>query len=207
MTPLWFSSFTRVRLLQPTSLWTKQALRHTHHWQQRTGQNAIFFKMIIHIIDNHNCSTFSLSLQYTEQNVVVCDILIPKLQLFIGALNESVNSYSYGCQIYVGRSVVVILLPKPSQATIATILQLYQTAAADSNYDWLNLFVGGDECPPWIRLLHGLLLVCHQLFLWVRGRNRGSSWEHYWLCQATVSTFAAFAFENRYGVWQTWVQF
>lgn len=113
MTPLWFSSFTRVRLLQPTSLWTKQALRHTHHWQQRTGQNAIFFRMIIHIIDNHNCSTFSLSLQYMEQNVVVWDILIPKLQLFIGAFNESVNSYSYGCQIYVGRSVVVILLPKP----------------------------------------------------------------------------------------------
>lgn len=69
--------------------------------------------MIIHIIDNHNCGTFSLSLQYTKQNVVVCDILIPKLQLFIGALNESVNSYSYGCQIYVGRKVVVILLPKP----------------------------------------------------------------------------------------------
>lgn len=69
--------------------------------------------MIIHIIDNHSCGTFSLSLQYTKQNVVVCDILIPKLQLFIGALNESVNSYSYGCQIYVGRKVVVILLPKP----------------------------------------------------------------------------------------------
>lgn len=204
MTPLWFSSFTRVRLLQPTSLWTKQALRHTHHWQQRTGQNAIFFKMIIHIIDNHNCSTFSLSLQYTEQNVVVCDILIPKLHLFIGALNVIVMDVKYmwgvvwGSYSFPSHHCHHFTIIYPSS---------YQTAAADSNYDWLNLFVGGDECPPWIRLLHGLLLVCHQLFLWVRSRNRGSSWEHYWLCQATVSAFAAFAFENRYGVWQTWVQF
>lgn len=80
--------------------------------------------MIIHIIDNHNCSTFSLSLQYTEQNVVVCDILIPKLQLFIGALNESVNSYSYGCQIYVGRKVVVILLPKPPLPPFYSFIKL-----------------------------------------------------------------------------------